>query len=35
MDYKEQRNVIRLYCGLEDPADLIADLDQAFKVSGL
>ncbi|MEA2554592.1 MAG: hypothetical protein QOJ65_2768 [Fimbriimonadaceae bacterium] len=34
-DYKEPRNVIRLYCGLEDPADLIADLDQAFRVSGL
>ena len=35
MDYKEPRNVIRLYCGLEDPADLIADLDQAFHVAGL
>jgi cystathionine beta-lyase/cystathionine gamma-synthase len=35
MDYKEPRNLIRLYCGLEDPADLIADLEQAFRVSGL
>ena len=34
-DYKEPRNVIRLYCGLEDPTDLIADLDQAFQQSGL
>ena len=34
-DFKEPRNVIRLYCGLEDPADLIADLEQAFRVSGL
>jgi len=34
-DFKEPRNVIRLYCGLEDPEDLMADLEQAFKVSGL
>lgn len=34
-DYKEQRNIIRLYCGLEDAGDLIADLERAFRVSGL
>ena len=34
-DYSEPRNVIRLYCGLEDTGDLIADLDQAFAVAGL
>ena len=35
MDYVEPRNVIRLYCGLEDPDDLITDLERAFKISGL
>jgi cystathionine beta-lyase/cystathionine gamma-synthase len=34
-DYPKERNLIRLYCGLEDADDLIADLDQAFRVSGL
>jgi cystathionine beta-lyase/cystathionine gamma-synthase len=26
----EPKSVIRLYCGLEDPSDLIADLEQAM-----
>jgi cystathionine beta-lyase/cystathionine gamma-synthase len=30
MGYKEKRWVIRLYCGLEGPEDLVADLEQAF-----
>lgn len=34
-DSPEPRNVIRLYCGLEDAEDLIADIDQAFHVAGL
>jgi len=28
--FDEERWVIRLYCGLEDPRDMIADLEQAF-----
>lgn len=35
LGYPEPRHCIRLYCGLEDPRDLIADLEQAFEVSGL
>lgn len=35
MDYKEARHLVRLYTGLEDVQDLIADLEQAFAVSGL
>lgn len=31
MDWPEKRWVIRLYCGLENPDDLIEDLDQALK----
>lgn len=34
-DYKEPRHLIRLFCGLEDVADLIADLEHGFRVSGL
>ena len=30
MGYTEPRWVLRLYCGLEDPEDLIADLEQAY-----
>lgn len=33
--YPEQRQLIRLYTGLEDAKDLIADLKQAFEKSGL
>jgi cystathionine beta-lyase/cystathionine gamma-synthase len=29
-DYKEPRWVIRLFCGIENPEDLIADLEQAI-----
>ena len=29
-DYPEPRWLVRLYCGLEDPEDMVADLDQAF-----
>lgn len=28
-----ERLVVRLYCGLEDPADLLADLDRAFQAA--
>ncbi|CAN5486958.1 aminotransferase class I/II-fold pyridoxal phosphate-dependent enzyme [soil metagenome] len=28
--YEEPRWIVRLYCGLEDPQDLIADLDEAL-----
>jgi cystathionine beta-lyase/cystathionine gamma-synthase len=35
LGYIEPRHCIRLYCGLEDTADLIADIKQAFEVSGL
>jgi cystathionine beta-lyase/cystathionine gamma-synthase len=35
LGYDEPRHCIRLYIGLEDPADLLADLDQAFAASGL
>ncbi len=31
MAFKEPRWTIRLFCGLEDPEDIIADLDQAMK----
>lgn len=30
MDMPEPKSVIRLYCGLEEPSDLIADLEQAM-----
>jgi len=30
MGYEKQTWIVRLSCGLEDPADLIADLDQAM-----
>lgn len=33
MDWPEPKWVIRLYCGLEDPEDLAADLAQAFAVA--
>jgi cystathionine beta-lyase/cystathionine gamma-synthase len=35
MGYSEPRYCIRLYCGLEDPADLVADIKRAFEVSEL
>lgn len=35
MGYPEPRFCVRLYCGLEDTQDLIADIRQAFEVSGL
>lgn len=35
LGYAEPRHCIRLYCGLEDIADLIADIEQAFEKSGL
>lgn len=35
LGYDEARHCIRFYCGLEDPADLIADIAQAFESSGL
>lgn len=35
MDYPEARWVIRLYVGLEDPGDLMRDIEQAFQESGL
>ena len=35
LGYSEPRHCIRLYCGLEDPADLIADIEQALAASGL
>jgi cystathionine beta-lyase/cystathionine gamma-synthase len=30
LDYAEPQWVIRLYCGLEEPEDLVKDLGQAF-----
>src|SRR5579862_9200921 len=33
--YTEPRFCVRLYCGLEDTADLVNDIKQAFEVSGL
>jgi cystathionine beta-lyase len=33
MNYPEPRQVVRLFVGLEDPADLIADLQQAFEAA--
>jgi len=33
-DYAEPRWVIRLFCGLENPSSLIADMDQAFATLG-
>jgi cystathionine beta-lyase len=33
MDYPTARQVVRLFCGLEDPDDLIADLDQAARLA--
>ena len=30
LDWPEKKWVVRLYCGLEHPTDLIADLEQAF-----
>ncbi|HVT11323.1 MAG TPA: aminotransferase class I/II-fold pyridoxal phosphate-dependent enzyme [Fimbriimonadaceae bacterium] len=35
LGYAEPRFCVRLYCGLEDSADLIADIRHAFEVSGL
>ncbi len=35
MGYSEKRHLIRLYTGLEDAKDLIADMKQAFDESGL
>jgi cystathionine beta-lyase/cystathionine gamma-synthase len=35
LGYDEPRYCIRFYCGLEDTADLIADINQAFEFSGL
>jgi cystathionine beta-lyase/cystathionine gamma-synthase len=35
LGYREPRHCIRLYCGLETPEDLIADIKRAFEVSGL
>lgn len=35
MHWKEERWVIRLYCGLEDPEDQLADVLRAMKESGL
>lgn len=35
IDWSEERWLIRLYCGLESPADLVADLEQAFAASDL
>ncbi len=35
LGYTESRWCVRFYCGLEDPADLIADIAQAFEASGL
>jgi cystathionine beta-lyase/cystathionine gamma-synthase len=35
LGYAEPRHCIRFYCGLEDAQDLIADIKQAFEVSGL
>ncbi len=32
-DWAEQRWLVRLYCGLEHPDDLIADLEQAFSMA--
>lgn len=34
LNYPNQKLVIRLFCGLEDAPDLIADLDQAFGLMG-
>lgn len=34
LGWPEPRWVIRLYCGLESPRDLVADLDQAFRAAG-
>ncbi|MCB0826432.1 MAG: PLP-dependent transferase [Armatimonadetes bacterium] len=34
MHWKEERLLVRLYCGLEDVGDLMDDLDQAFKKIG-
>jgi cystathionine beta-lyase/cystathionine gamma-synthase len=34
MTFDEQRWVVRVYCGLEDPTDMIADLQQAFEQAG-
>ena len=28
---KDKKNIIRLYCGLEDSQDMIKDLDKAIK----
>lgn len=35
LGYSEPRQCVRLYCGLEDPKDLIADISRAFERSGL
>ncbi len=35
MGYEEPRQVVRLYCGLEDSNDLVADLESALSQSGL
>jgi cystathionine beta-lyase/cystathionine gamma-synthase len=35
LGYSEPRYFVRLYCGLEDTKDLVADIEQAFAVSGL
>jgi cystathionine beta-lyase/cystathionine gamma-synthase len=35
IDWSEERWLVRLYCGLESPRDLVADLEQAFARSGL
>ncbi|HXH60689.1 MAG TPA: PLP-dependent aspartate aminotransferase family protein, partial [Fimbriimonadaceae bacterium] len=35
MDWPEKKWLVRLYQGLEDPEDLIADLDQAAKKAGI
>ncbi|MCW5937416.1 MAG: PLP-dependent transferase [Fimbriimonadaceae bacterium] len=32
MDWPEKRWIVRLYCGLEDPDDLIGDLEGAFSL---
>jgi cystathionine beta-lyase/cystathionine gamma-synthase len=30
----QESTLVRIYCGLEDPADLIADLEQSFAMAG-
>ncbi len=35
MGWTEETWVIRLYCGLEDPADMIKDLEQAFALAAV